>query len=110
MTAFAAAAQTLHQDPNGSEAGVYVAVGGGSASVRVVRTRNDPQIDGLDLKVRHAGWRLELLQADVPTRPTAGATAATADQLTVAGTTYYVRDVEEDEQRTVWRCDVMEVP
>lgn len=109
-TAFTIGALDLHAHPDAGEAAVYAPVGGGSVATSIIRSRHDKPAEFAELQVRHAGWSLELLQADVPTRPTAAQSPNDADHVTVGGTTYYIRDVEEDAQRTVWRCDVTEVP
>lgn len=81
---------------------MYTPAGGGaSVAVRVLLTRHDPRIALFTGPgVRAAGWTLQLLAAQVPTRPTKGAT------IVIAATTYTVTDVQADALGLTWDCDV----
>lgn len=106
MTALDTAAHTLHHDPNLGVLGVYAAAAGDPLVwVHGVLTINDSPVDyGGEGRARHQGYRLDLLRAEVPVRPT------TTARVVLDATTYAVRDVEADEEGTVWRCDVYPVP
>ncbi len=101
MTAFATAAADLFADDNLSVAGTYTPAGGGPpVAVRVVLRQHDPVIDLGTTRVRAPGWTIRLSAAEVPMRPTKGASIADGVQ------TYSVRDVQGDGLGLTWDCDV----
>lgn len=103
MSAIAAAVDTLYRDPNLGTVGVYTAAGGGGGvTVHAIVTTYDQPVElaGIETRARNKGTRIDLLRSEVPIRPTEGAT------LVLAGVTYGVRDVEEDEEGVAWRADI----
>ncbi len=112
MNAFRAAANVLARDPNQSVPGTFVAHGGQTVDVRVTWTWNDPAMElrGLQTQARNAARRAEITQASV--RAALDAVGAKKprkklDQLSVnGGPLRPIKDVEEDEERTVFRLDV----
>ena len=102
MTAFDTAAADLFADDNLSVAGTYTPAGGGApVAVRVVLTWHDPVIAMFHGPgVRAAGRTVLLATAQVPTRPSKGAT------IVVGSTTYVVGDVQGDALGLTWDCDV----
>lgn len=99
MTAFAHAVDALFFDDNLAEDGTFTASPNPPVPVRVMRSRIDEPWN----HTRSPGWKLHLSRAQVPTKPVEGCT------LTVGSTTYIVRSVAEDVERTEWTFDVDEV-
>jgi hypothetical protein len=72
---------------------------------RIIKSRQDDVVSfgGLTTDVRAPGWRMDVPQADVPTRPRVG-----VDTVTLDGTTYAIRDVAEDVEQQIWVLDTIE--
>jgi hypothetical protein len=105
-TAFAVAEGTLFADPNLSVAGAFSAPPGLlNVPVRVILHRHDERLldfgDGAG--ARNPGVKADLLVREVPTKPRVG-----VDTLTVGGTLYQIRDVNQttDPDALTWQCDL----
>lgn len=87
--------------------GTFTAPPAAPVSCRIILSRQDEAISfgGLETQVRVPGWRAELPQHAVPTRPRVG-----TDTITVGAVTYAIRDVATDVERSVWVLDVIEAP
>lgn len=103
MGLFDAAVAAITACPAWVEAATFTAPPAEPVSVTLYRARHDPVIDIGLVGARNAGWCAHLRQAEVPTRP-----RQDVDTLTIAGTVYRVRDVEEDAERTEWKLDLSE--
>jgi hypothetical protein len=80
-------------------AATYTPLSGSPVAVRAIRMRQDPRSG----QVSSPGWLIQLLAAEVATKPTEGAT------VLLVGVTHRVRAVREGPQRLSWLCDVDEV-
>lgn len=85
---------------------IYSAPPSDPATILAVWSRVDDAVSfgGLDTQVRAPGWRVDIAQQVVPTRPRVG-----TDTLSRGAVTYQIRDVREDVERTSWVLDVSEV-
>ena len=85
------------------EGGAFTAPPSAPVACSVIRSRHDPVVNlpGFETAVRSPGWRADVRQTEVPTRPRPG-----TDTVTIAATVYEITDAEEDEERTVWRLDL----
>lgn len=103
MSAFAAAIETLHADPNMGEDAVYTAPPATGIPVRIIVTRHDPVADfpGMQSHVRAPSWEVRVKQSEVPVRP-----RVRVDLLTISVGTFTINDVIEDEVRRTWNCDL----
>lgn len=86
-----------------AEDGTFTAPPAAAIAIRLIRSRQDPVsvLSQFEVPVRSPGWRAEVRQSQVPTRP-----RPNVDTVTVGATTFTIQDVEEDEERTVWRLDL----
>lgn len=105
FTAMATAALTAVHATFG-ESTTFTAPPADPIAITAVWSRVDEAVSfgGLDTQARVPGWRVDVTQEAVATRPRVG-----TDTLTRGGTTYRIRDVQEDVERTVWVLDVIEV-
>jgi len=104
VTAFDGAAATLFADPNFGVDGFFTAPPAAPVAVRIIFARRDEAVElGFPVEVRAPGWEAHIPKATVPERP-----RADIDLLDAGGTTYRIRDVAEDVERTDWRLDVIE--
>lgn len=102
--AFDGAVASLHRFRCGvSEEAIFTAPPGAPIPVRIVWVWNDPEIRlaGLQTSSRNGARRAEVQQSAIPKpRPK-------VDTLAVAGgPAKVIQDVQEDEQRTVYRLDL----
>lgn len=106
MTAFAAAAAVLAADPNiGADATFTAAGGGGPVAIRVVFSRPEDAIGGLD-GPRGIAFAASVMvpAAALAVRPARGDTIATG------GTTYQVAEVMADEIAATYTLHLRRAP
>lgn len=78
--------------------GTFTPSGGSATSVRVLPLDADDRMQLAELGARKPGWVFWVPQADLPTKPKAGA-------LVVDGKTYVLKSVDEIAQRGMWAFD-----
>lgn len=99
-TVFDIAGATLHNDPNIGTEAIYTSVGGMAQAVRVV-VRYDVEHEGLlSIGTQRSTMQIDLLTAEVPTRPIDGA------KMRIGNTVFTIRNATRHASGVYWRLDV----